>query len=65
MVLAGIFLSLCQVVGHTLTVLHGDRMEFSGIHPTVERKMLLTAVLNIWKKKRLPVLRALRKQHVK
>lgn len=38
MVLAGIFLLLCQVVCRTLTVLHGDRLEFSGIHPTVEMK---------------------------
>lgn len=38
MVLAGIFLLLCQVVGHTLTVLHGDRLEFFGIYPTVEMK---------------------------
>lgn len=38
MVSAGMFLLLCQVVGHTLTVLHGDGLEFSGIHPTVEMK---------------------------
>lgn len=38
MVLTGISLLLCQVVGHTLTVLHGDRLEFFGIHPTVEMK---------------------------
>lgn len=38
MVLAGIFLLLCQVVGHTLTMFHGDRLEFSGVHPTVEMK---------------------------
>lgn len=38
MVSAGMFFLLCQVVGHTLTVLHGDGLEFSGIHPTVEMK---------------------------